>query len=359
MHHIRGLIAFAWVAVGCTGFDLPQQDASTNLYVVSTLAGTGKKSNSDGPGLAATFVFPTGVAVGSDGNLYVADDSTIRKITVEGTVSTYAGTGDYSYVNGDCSTATFNGLNSIATDKNGNIYVAENENNSVRKITAACQVSTLAGSPTGTPGDADGSGSDAAFRYPGGLAIDDSGNVYVADCDNNKIRMITSDGVVTTIAGKGKDNYGHTDGATSIATFNCPFGIAVDMAGTVYVAEADNNVIRKISDGMVSTLAGSGDDGPLIDGSGVNAHFNDLGGLVLGADGNLYVADSDNNAVRKISPAGDVVTVAGTGAAGANDGSGNVATFFYPWALTLDTNGVIYVADSKNYKIRKITPPAD
>jgi len=382
MRHFRGIMAFVLVTTGCTGFDLStqtedlqdagnqqesgvqqnassQQDASTNLYDVSTLAGTGAEGAADGAGSSATFGFPAGVGVGSDGNLYVADydNNIIRMITPNGTVSTFAGTGRAGFTNGNCATATFNEPASVAVDAAGNVYVAEYGNHAIRKIipSPTCQVSTLAGS--GAAGDVDSTGSQAAFDEPAGLAIDASGNVYVADYNNNKVRMVTSSGVVSTIAGKGTNTYGHTDGATSIATFDYPFGIAVDTAGTTLYITDDSNAIRKISNGMVSTFAGSG-NADLIDGSGLRASFSSPGGLAIDEGGNLFVADSGNNAVRKISPTGEVITIAGTGGKGSKDGPGDTATFNYPWALTMDTSGVIYVADSENNKIRKITPPS-
>ncbi|MCL2725012.1 MAG: NHL repeat-containing protein [Polyangiaceae bacterium] len=359
MRHVYKIVVFALMVAGCTGFDLPaqtenQQDASTNLYVVSTLAGTGVSGASNGAGLDATFNSPCAVTLGPDGSPYILDwgNGIVRKMTIDGvdsTVSTYAG-------NGVCANATFSSLSDIAVDATGNIYIADSGNNMIYKIitsSSSCNVSILAGS--GAAKDVDGTGSNAAFDGPEGLTVDASGNVYVTEWGGNKIRKVTPGGVVSTIAGNG--TAGHIDGTGMGATFNEPTGIAVDTDGNLYVAEVGNNDIRKITpDGSVSTLAGSGIQA-LKDGIGTSAAFNQPFGLAIGPDGYLYVPDTTNNAVRKVSiPTGEVTTIAGSGEEGAADGPAGQATFNGPVGVTVDANGVIYVADQGNNKIRKITP---
>ncbi|MCL2725513.1 MAG: NHL repeat-containing protein [Polyangiaceae bacterium] len=372
MNHARSLAFFALLAIGCTGFDsqlLPNAsdqeaggdnasedggDVSLKSYVVSTLAGTGEAGAADGPGSQATFRNPTGIAIGPDGSLYVADHNTIRKIAVDGTVSTYAGTGETDLTDGSCAAATFWYPFDIAVDAVGNVYVADWANNAIRKIyPTPCQVITLAGAGPNNPGASDGVGPAAMFQVPRGLTLDASGNVYVADSYNNKIRKVDPKGNVTTVAGTG--TAGHDEGPASSATFNWPTGIAVDTAGILYVAESINNDIRKIADDQVTTLAGSGAAG-LIDSTGTDAAFSASQGIAIDAKGNLFVADSGNNAIREVTPAGEVTTIAGTSVKGADDGPADTATFYDPHGVAVSPNGVIYVADSGNNKIRKITP---
>jgi streptogramin lyase len=213
-------------------------------------------------------------------------------------------------------------------------------------------VSTLAGS--GTAGFTNGAGAGASFYGPYGVAVDTAGDVYVADLNNNAIRKITPAGVVTTLAGTGAAGY--TNGPGTSATFRGPYGVAVDSAGNVYVADTGNNVIREITPaGVVSTFAGTGSTG-FANGPGSSATFEQPIGVAVDSVGNVYVADGGNNAIREITPAGVVSTLAGTGAAGFANGPGSAATFSDPTYLAVDGAGNVYVSDSNNYIIRKITP---
>jgi sugar lactone lactonase YvrE len=325
----------------------------TYTYTVSTLAGTGTAGFANGDGNAAQFYTPGGVASDEQGNIYVADygNSRIRKISPGGVVSTLAGSGTAGFANGDGNAAQFNHPYGIALDTKGNIYVADINNNRIRKITPAGSVSTLAGS--GTLGFADGNGAAAQFNQPLGVATDAQGNVYVADNYNHRIRKISPAGVVSTLAGG--SIAGFADGNGSIAQFYYPTGVASDAQGSIYVADGGNNSIRKISPGgVVSTLAGSGTQG-FANGNGNAAQFYFPIGMASDAQGNIYVADTYNNRIRKITPAGAVSTLAGTGTAGFADGNGDAAQFNSPYGIALDTKGNIYVADSGNYMIRLIT----
>ena len=211
-------------------------------------------------------------------------------------------------------------------------------------------VSTLAG--TGVAGSADGAGNVATFNSPSGVATDSAGNVYVADMDNHKIRKITPAGAVSTLAGTGVG--GSADGAGNAATFNFPSSVATDSAGNVYVVDLGNNRIRKITPaGVVSALAGTGVFG-FADGAGNVATFNVPTGLATDSAGNVYVADKGNELIRKITPAGLVSTLAGTGAIGFAEGAGNVATFSTPVGVATDSAGNVYVADFNNHTIREI-----
>ncbi|MCL2779235.1 MAG: NHL repeat-containing protein [Polyangiaceae bacterium] len=329
-------------------------DAGPKSYFVSTLAGTGAPSAVDSPDpLQATFASPNGIAIGQDGSLYVTDNMKIRKIAVDGTVSTYAGTGALGLTNGSCTSATFSYPFGIVVEAADNIIYMTDFGNDIRKIyPTPCQVITLAGAVN--PGASDGTGTAAMFNNPAGLTLDASGNVYVADSGNNKIRKVTPAGVVTTIAGTGAE--GNADGPALNATFSYPCGIAVDEEGTLYVSEAGNSDIRKIANGQVTTLAGSGAQ-ELVDGTGTNAAFYNPVGITINANGNLLVADNGNSAIRQVTPNGVVTTIAGnTGMQGAADGPANTATFYAPYDVAVDSSGVIYVADRLNNKIRKITP---
>jgi sugar lactone lactonase YvrE len=262
----------------------------------TTLAGSTVSGNTDGVGVAARFNFPDGVTVGTDGNIYVADtyNNLIRKITPTGTVTTVAGSGWPGIIDGHGTAAAFNQPLSMVADTAGNIFIADY--NSIRKMTPNRDVTTLAGNTN--PGSSDGTGAAASFSRPGGLVLDAAGNLYVADRDNHKIRKVTPAGVVTTFAGTGSP--GDVDGNRTTATFNSPKAIAIDAAGNFYIADAGNHKIRKISpDGTVSTLAGNGSAG-FSDGQFSSAYFNDPSGLVIDEMGNLYVADSGNHVIRKI-----------------------------------------------------------
>ncbi|HWK06764.1 MAG TPA: NHL repeat-containing protein [Puia sp.] len=268
-----------------------------------------------------------------------------------GLTLTLAGNGSVGAADGAVTAASFNFPGGVATDISGNVYVADSYNNTIRKITPAGAVATLAGS--GAAGAADGTGTAASFNSPEGVAADALGNVYVADTHNNTIRKITAAGVVTTFAGSGFP--GAVDGAGPAASFNFPTGVAADASGMVYVADRLNHKIRKITPaGVVTTLAGSGSAGAA-DGAGAAASFNLPAGVASDALGNVYVADQFNHKIRKITPAGVVTTLAGSGSAGAADGAGAAASFNFPAAIAVDASGNVYVADYGNSKIRKIT----
>lgn len=316
---------------------------------VSTLAGSGAFGFADGAGTAAQFYQPTGVAVDASGNVYVAEaeNHRIRKVTSDGVVSTLAGSGTAGFADGSGTVAQFNSPRGITLDASGNLYIADGVNNRIRKITPTGAVTTLAGS--GVAGFADGNGLAAQFFFPKGIAVDASDNLYVADDINHRVRKITPAGTVSTLAGSA---LGSADGAGTAAQFNRPTGVAVDASGNVYVADAKNHRIRKItSNGTVSTLAGSTEG--FAEGTSTAARFSEPVGLAVDASGNVYVADSDNSRIRKITPDGTVSTLAG-GSAGFADGTAATARFRSPSGVALDAAGIVYVADRQNHSIRKI-----
>lgn len=239
-----------------------------------------------------------------------------------------------------------------AIDKNGIVYTADPGTMQIYKVLHDGTRTVLAGRYGGFDG-IDGHGEDAVFYHPFGIAVDDAGNVYVADWGIDQIRKITPNGDVTTVAGKSRIN-GFKDGTVAEAQFNSIFEVAVDFAGNLYVTDSGNNAIRKITpDGQVTTLAG-GSQG-FTDGKGASAQFNQPSGLITDKQGNVYVADQFNNAIRKITPDGTVTTIAGTGDFGAQDGPAKNATFYYPRDITIDGNDNLYVADLRNNEIRKIS----
>ncbi|WP_345209963.1 NHL repeat-containing protein [Mucilaginibacter gynuensis] len=319
-------------------------DAATVSSTVTTLAGNGTAGFINGQGSAAYFNYPMGVSTDAAGNVYVADsyNSAIRKVTPAGDVTTLAGTGTLGFVNGDAASAQFYAASASVADAAGNIYVADRGNNLIRKIATDGTVSTFAG--YGIAGYGDGTGVNAYFNTPSGIAIDAAGNLYVADTGNNLIRKITPEGVVTTLAGIRTAGYVNATGTA--AYFNKPTGIAVDNKGNIFVAEALNNVIRKIDVNLlVSTYAGGQSATGLV-GSPV--------ALSIDGTGNLYIADSGGRILR-IGTDKVLSVVAGTaGVAGFADGDGSTAAFNSPQGIATDAAGNIYVADYANQRIRKI-----
>ncbi|MGG1943808.1 NHL repeat-containing protein [Trinickia sp. NRRL B-1857] len=314
--------------------------ASVTVEQVSTLAGTGTWGAANGQAAVATFNDPCGVFVDAAGNAYVADTGNhlIRKIDASGNVTTLAATTHFDFPNG------------LTVDASGNVYIADSGDNLIRKMDPNGNVTTLAGSSTG--GAANGRGTAASFNFPTGLAVDASGNVFVADMGNNLIRKIDPSGNVTTLAGSGAQ--GSANGLGTTASFKSPRGLALDASGNLYVADSGNNVIRKIdASGNVTTFAGSGAKGS-VNAQGTAASFSAPSGVSLDTSGNVYVADSGNNLIRKIDAAGNVTTLAGSGAQGMTNGQGASASFYDPEGINVDAAGNVYVADTLNNVIRKI-----
>jgi len=348
--------------VGGTGNDITLtrvagagQVTNSNNYLWSNFAGsTGGAGAQDGLLAEAGFNTPEGVAVDSVGNIYVADtqNSTIRKVTSGGVATTLAGTKrSIGSTDGTGSAARFQKPIGVAVDGAGNVYVADSWNRTIRKVTPVGVVTTLAGS-AGIIGSADGTGSAARFYYPTGVAVDSAGNIYVAD--QARIRKVTSAGVVTTLAGSYGVN-GSADGTGSAALFHSLYGVALDAAGNVYVTDSYNHTIRKVtSAGVATTLAGKAYTSGSSNGTGSAARFNNPTGIAVDGSGNVYVADEYNNRIRKITPAGAATTLAGL-SSGSSDGTGSAAQFFSPKGMSMDGSSNVYVSDSNNHAIRKIT----
>ena len=331
--------------------------ACTTRFISLFAGNLGGSGSSDGVGADASFYFPEGVAADTAGNVYVADtgNNAIRKITPSGVVTTLAGGVGGGYADGLGRAAHFNLPIGVATDTTGHVYVADLQNCAIRKITSSGLVSTLAGN--NGYGSADGAGALAQFKNPHGVATDAAGNVLVADTENYTIRKIIPGAFVTTLAGTPSIR-GGDDGTGALATFYGPYGIAVDAASNIYVADTGNNTVRKLNlAGTVTTLAGVARASGSADGVGTSVRFNGPSGIATDSTGDVFVADSLNSTIRKVTPVGVVTTLAGTaGIVGSADGVGSAAQFAYPGGIATDTAGNIYVADTLNCMIRKVTP---
>ena len=242
----------------------------------------------------------------------------------------------------------------VAVDAAGNLFISDANDHTIWKVNTANQKTLLAGSP-GLPGSADGTGSGASFNHPGGLALDPSGNLVVADTGNHTIRRVTQGGVVTTLAGS-PGQPGSADG-TTLARFNAPSGIAVNATDTIYIADTQNHTIRLLTGGTVSTFAGIAGNPGLVNGVGASAQFTEPNGLALAPNGTLYVADYGNSCIRTISTGAAVTTFSGqANNHGFLDGSATTALFNLPVAIALDASGILWVADTHNHAIRRIAP---
>lgn len=377
-----------------SGFNGLSIDTAGNLYatgsknvvrkitpsgVVTTLPGT-------------TFTLPAGVAVDASGNIFVSDmdADTVNKIDTSGTETIFAGAGPFINTgNGSGGAPTFSQPHGLTVDSSGNVYVADYLSGSISKITPAGvtttvasggtlatlldgydltvdssgnlymptlydvlnvitpsgAVSELAGGP-GIDGYLDGTGSAARFNYPTGVVLDSANNVYIADTGNSTIRKVTPAGVVTTVAGV-PGTHGAADGSGTSATFYIPQALALDSGGNLYVLDAGNNNIRKITPGgTVSTLAGTAGITGSADGTGAAASFNNPVAMAIDAKGNLFVADSNNNAIRKITPAGVVSTVVGSANSQGISLGALPGSLLMPLGVAIDSNGVLYVSSS-------------
>ena len=330
---------------------------------ITTVAGGGVGNSS--PAGSAILSYPKGVALDSAGNVYIADTNNhmVRKVSAAtGIISTVAGTGMHLYGGdgGPASSAPLNAPEGVALDAAGNLYIADTGNQRVRKVSAATGIiSTVAGNGSaGYSGD-HGQASTASLYNPTGLTLDGAGNLYIADSNNYRIRKVNTAGVISTVAGGGV--WGQLgDGGSAVGAFlYTPHDIAADAAGNLYIADSSNYRVRKVTaaTGIISTIAGNGNAGYGGDGGQATAAlFSTVTGLTLDGAGNLYICDSGNSRLRKLAAAtGIITTLAGSGGGFSGDGGLASAAAMYPEKLALDAAGNIYIADSNNQRIRKIT----
>jgi uncharacterized protein (TIGR03437 family) len=363
------LLATAFAAVCASPLARGQ---TTGGYTISTVAGTpGSGTGYTGDGAAATTAQFNGlfaIAVDSSGNLYICDqfNQRVRKVS-GGTINTFAGDGTAGFFGdkGAATSAEVNLPSGVAVDSSGNLYIADRNNNVIRQVNTSGTITTVAGdngSGAGYSGD-NAAATSAQLNLPTAVTLDSAGNMYIADTVNNRIRKVTaSSGFITTLAGSDLKGYQGDNGAATSALLNTPVGVAVDAAGNVYFSDSGNNVVRKITpNNVITTVAGTGIGGFSGDGgAAVNAQLHFPKGIALDAAGNLYIADYTNQRIRKVSANGIIQTVAGTGGIG-NYGDGGPATqalLNFPCGVAVDKSGNVYIADTQNYLVRKLTPVA-
>ena len=333
---------------------------------ITTIAGTGEYgfSGDGGPAAAARLAFPHSVAVDGAGNLYIADTGNrrIRKVDSTGTITTIAGTGEvgFSGDGGPAVEAELRNPYGVAVDSAGNVYIADTRNQRIRKVDSTGTITTIAG--TGEVGFSGDGGPAAAARlaFPAGVAVDSAGNVYIADFFNNGIRKVDSTGTITTIAGIGELGFSGDGGPAVEAELYNPASVAVDSAGNVYIADTWNRRIRKVdSTGTIITIAGTGEFGFSGDGGqAVEAELRNPYGVAVDSAGNVYIADTGNQRIRKVDSTGTITTIAGTGEFGfsGDGGPAAAARLAFPDGVAVDSAGNLYIADTGNRRIRKLTP---
>jgi sugar lactone lactonase YvrE len=349
-------------------------DAAGNVYavtdvvrkisngIITTFAGmngTTGYSGDNGPATSATFFYATAVAADASGNVYIADmdNNAIRKVS-KGVITTFAGNGTkgYSGDHGPAAAGELNMPNGVAVDASGNVYIADSGNARIRKVSNGA-IATVAGGASVSFGD-NGPATGAALYQPSGVAVDASGDVYIVDYFDNAIRKV-SNGVITTFAGNGTFGYSGDNGPATSAALNQPYGVAVDASGNVYIADTNNSVVRKVSGGVISTIAGngkygySGDNGPA-----ASAQLCAPTGVAVDTAGNVYIADNNCSAIRKVSN-GIITTFAGNGTRGYSLDNGPAAStqLNSPIAVAVDASGDVYIADAgiDNNAIRVVT----
>jgi uncharacterized protein (TIGR03437 family) len=339
-------------------------------FTISTVAGSGVTgySGDGGSAIHAELNDPNGVAVDAVGNVYIAEflDQRVRKVAANGSITTVAGTGvaGFSGDGGPATTATLNSPSRVALDKAGNLYIADSDNFRVRKVALDGTITTVAGNGSADSSGDGGPATSAAVDSPGDLALDTAGNLFISsgafvgEGRGNVIRKVTPGGLITTVAGNGTAGYSGDGGPATNAALNAPEGLAIDNAGNLFIADQFNRRIRKVSNGIITTVAGNGSAGYAGDGGpAVSAELAGPAGMTIDAAGNLYIADRDNNRVRVLLNNGTISTVAGNGIADStgDGGPATSASLNSPRSLAI-LAGAVYVADARNERIRLLTP---
>ena len=353
------------------------QAQSVGSYLITTVAGNhGYSFSGDGgPAFYAAIQIPTGVAADSLGNLYVADtgNNRVRRVTPQGIISTIAGNGTPGS-SGDGGPATSAQLNSppsftvskmgVAVDASGNLFIADYGNNKIRKVTPQGTITTVAGNGgLGFSGDG-GSATSALLNSPSGVAVDLSGNLFIADFGNNRIRKVTPQGTITAVAGNGGVGFSGDGGPATSAQLNYPSGVAVDASGTLFVADTGNSRIRRVTpQGTITTIAGNGGMGFSGDGGpATSAQLNGPTGIAVDLSGDLFIADAGNSRIREVTPQGTITTIAGNGTYGGltlSSGDGGPATSAQlnnPLGIAVGVSGNIFIADTGKNTIGELVP---
>jgi hypothetical protein len=333
---------------------------------INTVAGTGTAgfSGDGGPATSAELAYPYGFAVDGAGNLYIADtvNQRVRKVNSSGVITTVAGTGTRAF-SGDGGPATSAELSdplNLAVDGSGNLYIADSGNHRVRRVDSSGTITTVAG--TGTPGFSGDGGpaTSAELAYPYGVAVDGSGNLYIADNGNQRVRKVNSSGMITTVAGTGTGGFSGDGGPATSAMLNGADDVAVDDSSNLYIVDNGNQRVRKVDgSGTITTVAGTGSSGFSGDGGpATSAELANPGNVAVDGSGNLYIGDTSNHRVRKVNSSGTITTVAGTGTAGfsGDGGPATSAQLAYPQEMAVDGSGNLYIADRENQRVRKVDP---
>jgi sugar lactone lactonase YvrE len=333
---------------------------------ISTVSGTGTAgfSGDGGPATSAQLNEPHAVAVDSSGNRYIADtlNNRARKVDGSGAITTVAGTGTegFSGDGGPATSAELGYPNGVAVDDAGNLYIADLSNNRVRKVDGSGTITTVAGTGAQDFSGDGGPATSAEIAGPNGVAVDDAGNVYIADTSNHRVRKVDASGTISTVAGTGSADFSGDGGPATSAKINSPSALALDDTGNLYIADQGNNRVRKVdSSGTITTVVGNGGGGFSGDGGpATSAELANPLGVEVDGSGNLYIGDFYNHRVRKVNSSGTITTVAGTGTAGFS-GDGGPATSAeqnYPRGVAVDGSGNLFVADTGNQRVRKVDP---
>jgi len=337
--------------------------------IINTVAGTGAQFSGDnGAAPSAQLASPGGIAVDASGNLFIDDGTArLRKVAANGIITTVAGNGiccQGGTTGGVPATSTSVNDGRVAVDGSGNLYITDFFS-AVRKVSTNGIITTIAGNgTTGFAGDGGPATSAELGLSPNGVAVDTSGNVFIADTGNNRIRKVSTTGIITTLAGNGTAGLAGDGGPATAAELSYPLGVAVDASGNVYIADTNNNSIRKVSPGgIITTLAGNGTGGFSGDGGlAASAQLNRPGGVAVDTHGNIFIADTDNSRVREVSSSGIITTVAGNGAGGFVGGySGDCgpaasAQLSLPGDVAVDSSGNVYILDTDNNAVRRLQP---
>jgi sugar lactone lactonase YvrE len=335
--------------------------------IITTVAGNGTKGyNGDGGAAVSAELFnPIGIAFDSAGNLYIADDHNfrIRKVSPSGIITTVAGGGQMGFAGdgGAATSASLNQPHDVAVDSSGNLYIADSYNFRIRKVDSSGIITTVAGNGTEGFGGDGGAAISAELGYPGSIAVDSMGNLYIEEVLGDRrsnIRKVSTSGIISTVAGKGTtDGFSGDGGAAILAEFSYPYGVGLDSSGNLYIVDSGNNRIRKVNtSGVISTVAGGGTGGLGDGGPATSAELNSPVGIAFDSSGNFYFADDNNQLIRKVSTSGIISTVAGNGYFGFNGDNipATSAMLASPTDVAIDTSGNLYFTDRLNQRVRKV-----